>query len=513
MLTKIIGKGGKTLTKQKKKFSFRILDGIEWLGNKLPSPLLLFAILSLLVIILSGIFAGVTVENPSTGETTSVTNLFSISGLQYIFQHAVDNFVGFAPLGAVLVTMLGIGLAEKTGLVNAALKATVFSFPKRLLTAALVFAGIMSSIAVNAGYVVLPPLGAVLFLGLGRHPLAGLAAAFAGVSGGFGANLFLTSTDAILQELTAEAASTIDPAYAETIAVSMNWYFAAFSVLLITALGTWVTDKIVEPRLGKYQGEADESIDYLTATEKKALKYAGISFLITLVVMAYLSIGPLRGDGSYLDSPFFASLVFVIFILFFIPGLVYGITVKKITNDKDLTSLLGDTMASMSGYIALAFTAGQFIAYFRETNLGTIIAYKGADFLQSTGFDGFGLIVVFILLTMLINFFIGSSSAKWTILAPVFVPIMMNLDYSPEFTTLVYRIADSVTNMVTPLLLYFPVIVAFAQRYEKKLGIGTLISMMIPYSIAFLIGWIIILFIWMAIGIPVGPGAPIMYHQ
>ncbi|SFM44907.1 AbgT family transporter [Salibacterium qingdaonense] len=494
-----------------RKILFRILDGIEWLGNKLPSPLLLFALLAFIVVVISGIFSGVSVTNPTTSEVVEVKNLFSASGLEYIFSSAVDNFIGFAPLGAVLVTMLGIGLAEQTGLVHSSLRGIVFSVPNRLLTAALVFAGVMSSLAVNAGYVVLPPLGAVLFLGLGRHPLAGLAAAFAGVSGGFGANLALTSTDAILQELTAEAARTIDPAYAETITVTMNYFFAAASVLLITFIGTFVTDKIVEPRLGKYDGGEQEDMEKLTSQEKRGMRFAGIGFIVTFAVMVYLSLGPLRGDGAYIDSPFFNALVFVIFILFFVPGLIYGIVSKEIRNDKDLTTLLGKTMASMSGYIALAFTAGQFIAYFRETNLGTVIAFNGADFLQDTGFDGINLILTFMGITMLVNFFIGSSSAKWTILAPVFVPIMMQLNYSPEFTTLLYRISDSVTNMITPLLLYFPVIIAFAQRYDKKVGIGTLISMMIPYSIAFLAGWLILLLIWVLLGIPVGPGAPINY--
>ncbi len=490
---------------------FRMLDGIEWLGNKLPSPLLLFAILAFIVVLISGIFSGVSVTNPTTGEVVEVKNLLSLSGLDYIFNSAVDNFIGFPPLGAVLVTMLGIGLAEQTGLINASLKGIVFSFPKRLLTAALVFGGVMSSVAVNAGYVVLPPLGAVLFLGLGRHPLAGLAAAFAGVSGGFGANLALTSTDAVLQELTVEATRTLDPAYADTIAVTMNYFFAAASVILITVVGTFVTDKIVEPRLGKYEGDETGDIDELRDVEKKGMRLAGIGFLITFALMAYLSFGPLRGDGAYIESPFFNALVFVIFILFLVPGLIYGIVVNEINNDKDVTKLLGKTMASMSGYIALAFTAGQFIAYFRETNLGTVIAFNGAEFLKNTGFDGIGLILTFLGLTMLVNFFIGSSSAKWTILAPVFVPIMMNLDYSPEFTTLLYRIADSVTNMITPLLLYFPVIIAFAQRYDKKLGIGTLIAMMIPYSIAFLLSWLVLLLVWVLLGIPVGPGAPITY--
>lgn len=494
-----------------RKLLFRALDGIEWIGNKLPSPLLLFAILAFTVIVISGIFSGVSVTNPTTSEVAEVKNLFSLNGLDYIFNSAVENFIAFPPLGAVLVTMLGIGLAEQTGLIHSSLKSIVFGVPNRLLTAALVFAGVMSSLAVNAGYVVLPPLGAVLFLGLGRHPLAGLAAAFAGVSGGFGANLALTSTDAILQELTADAARTIDPAYADTITVTMNYFFAAASVLLITVIGTLVTDKIVEPRLGKYEGEEEENLEKLTAREKRGMRLAGLGFLVTFAIMVYLSLGPLRGDGAYIDSPFFNALVFVIFVLFFVPGLIYGIVSKEIQNDKDLTTLLGKTMASMSGYIALAFTAGQFIAYFRETNLGTVIAFNGAEFLKNTGFTGTGLILTFMGITMLVNFFIGSSSAKWTILAPVFVPIMMNLDYSPEFTTLLYRISDSVTNMVTPLLLYFPVIIAFAQRYDKKIGIGTLISMMIPYSVAFLLGWLVLLLVWVLLGIPVGPGAPISY--
>ncbi|KGX93457.1 aminobenzoyl-glutamate transporter [Pontibacillus halophilus JSM 076056 = DSM 19796] len=496
---------------------FRSLDWIERIGNRLPSPLTLFFLLALLVVLLSGIFSGVSVPNPNVEEegAVQVKNLFSEEGLQYIFTSAVDNFIGFAPLGAVLVTMLGIGLAEHTGLVGAALKGVVLAVPKRFITAALVFAGIMSSVAVNAGYVVLPPLGAVLFLGLGRHPIAGLAAAFAGVSGGFGANLLLTSTDAILTELTFEAIQGVDPSYAAGINVTMNYYFMIASVALITILGTWVTHRIVEPRLGAYEGEKGEDLEQLTIQEKKGLKAAAFSFIAMLALFAYLAFGPLRGNASevdFLDSPFFDSLVFVIFLLFFVPGLVYGRMMNTITNDKDLTNFLGKSMASMSGYIALAFTAGQFIAYFRESNMGTVIAVKGSTFLESVGdggFTGIPLILTFMVITMGVNLFIGSSSAKWTILAPVFVPMMWNFGYSPEFTTLIYRVADSSTNMITPLLLYFPVIIAFAQRYQKKMGIGTLIATMLPYAITFAIFWTILMIVWMLLGIPVGPDAPI----
>lgn len=493
-------------------FLFRLLDLIEVIGNKLPSPLTLFAILALLVVLLSRLFSDITVSHPTNSEEfITVKNLLSGEGLEYMFTSAVQNFIGFAPLGAVLVTMLGIGLAEQTGLVAALLKRIVFSVPKRFITGALVFSGIMSSMAINAGYVVLPPLGAVLFAGLGRHPIAGLAAAFAGVSGGFGANLLLTSTDAILGDLTKEAAATIDPLYAENIHYFMNYYFMIASVFMLTIVGTWVTERIVEPRLGTYKGETKEELQSLTALEQKGLKYAGIGFILIGLLFTYLALGPLRGEGKLLESPFFDSLVLVIALIFFVPGLIYGKVTKTIQSDRDLTNFLGKSMASMGGYIALAFTAGQFIAYFRETNLGMVIAVKGAEFLQSTGFNGIPLIITFIFITMIINLFIGSSSAKWTILAPIFVPIMMNLGYSPELTTLAYRIADSSTNMVTPLLLYFAVIIAFAQKYDEKIGIGTLITTMIPYSIAFSISWTILLFIWMLLGLPIGPGAPVYY--
>ncbi|VVM34290.1 AbgT family transporter [Terribacillus sp. AE2B 122] len=499
-------------------FIMRSLNGIERVGNKLPHPVTLFFIFAAVVIVLSAIFSaiGVSVEDPlNEGETIAVKNLLNSEGILYLFESAVTNFTNFAPLGTVLVTMLGIGIAERSGLISAALRGLVTSVPRTLMTAALVFGGVMSSMAADAGYVVLTPLGAVLFAGLGRHPLAGLAAAFAGVSGGYSANLLLTSLDPLLGGMTQDAAAIISPEYAEGINYAMNFYFMFASVFLLTILGTWVTDKIVEPRLGTYKGNVNEEVNYLKPEEKKGLWGALIAFLLTIVAIALLVIpswGPLRaGEANIIDAPFLNTLVPVILIVFFIPGLVYGLITKEIRNDKDVANQLSETMATMGSYIVLAFAAAQFVSYFNESNLGTVLAVRGAAFIDSTGFTGIPLILTFIIVSGFINLFIGSASAKWAIMAPVFVPMMMLSGYSPEFTQLVYRIADSTTNVISPLMPYFAIVIAFAQKYDKKVGIGTLISTMLPYSIAFTIGWVLMLLIWMLTGMPIGPGTPIEY--
>ncbi|CDO04194.1 PABA-GLU transport protein [Oceanobacillus picturae] len=513
--------------KTKKGLFQKSLDGIEFLGNKLPHPVTLFAILALLVLVLSAALSqlGISVEHPGEeGEMVEITNLLNAEGIQYIFSSMTDNFIGFAPLGVVLVTMLGIGVAERTGLISAMLRGFVLSVPNRFITLGLVFAGIMSSVASDAGYVVLPPLGALIFAALGRHPLAGLAAAFAGVSAGFSANLLLSGTDVMLGELTIAAASIVDPAYAETMNIAMNYAFIAVSVFVLTLIGTWVTEKIVEPRLGSYKQEkgneeTEENLDGLKQVEKKGLIWAGVSLVIGLGLTALLILpenAPMRGtEGSTMDqivqSPFMSSLVPIIAILFLIPGLVYGVVTKVIRNDKDVAGQMSDTMASMGMFIVLAFTAGQFVAYFNESNMGLVLGVYGAEFLDSVNLTGIPLILIFILITAFINLFIGSASAKWAMMAPVFVPIMMQLGYSPELTQMAYRVADSTTNIISPLMTYFAIIIAFAQKYDKKMGIGTLISTMIPYSIFFLVGWTIMLIIWMLFGIPLGPGGPLEY--
>ncbi len=512
----------------------RFLDFVEWLGNKLPHPVTLFAILAVLTLVLSSIFGilGISVTHPGEGnEEVAVKNLLNAEGISYIFESMTDNFINFAPLGVVLLTMLGIGVAERSGLIGAALKAFVLAIPKNLITAGLVFAGIMSSVASDAGYVVLPPLGALLYLALGRHPLAGLAAAFAGVSAGFSANLLLSGTDVMLAELTAAGAALIDPAYADSINVAMNWYFIMVSVFLLTFVGWFVSAKIVEPRLGSFKmskeqeedlsGEDVEGIQTLEPVEKKGLILAFISVIIGLILAALLVVlpnSPMRGSddiGSYMDtiiqSPFMSSLVPIIAILFFIPGLVYGIVTKSIKNDKDVAGQMSDTMASMGMFIVLAFAAGQFVAYFTESNLGLVIGVYGAQLLDSMSLTGVPLLIGFMLVTAVINLFIGSASAKWALMAPIFVPILMQLGYSPELTTMAYRVADSSTNIITPLMTYFAIIIAFAQKYDKNIGIGTLISVMLPYSICFFIFWAVMLIVWTLLGIPLGPDSPVYY--
>lgn len=506
---------------KKKGLLFKFLDSVERVGNKLPHPVTIFLMFSLAVMIishiaaLSGVKIDFTMIDRKTHEVKEVTiqaiSLLNPDGIRYMFSSAVKNFTGFAPLGTVLVAMLGVGVAEGTGLISAMLRKLVLSTPKKLITMVVVFAGIMSNIASDAGYVVLVPLGAIVFLSFGRHPLAGLAAAFAGVSGGFSANLLVGTVDPLLGGISTEAARFITPGY--TVEPTANWYFMIASTFIITLLGTYVTEKIVEPRLGTYKGEVVADIDEISTEEKQGLKLAGISLVLFIIAISLLVVpkGAILRDPSTGEigghSPFMSGLVPIIMLFFLVPGIVYGIGAKTIKSDKDIVNAMSKAMSTMGGYLVLSFVASQFVAYFSYTKLGVILAVKGADFLKSTGMTGLPMIIGFIIVSAFINLFIGSASAKWAIMAPVFIPMLMRIGYSPEFTQVAYRIGDSTTNIISPLMSYFAVIVAFAQKYDKKIGIGTLISTMVPYSIAFLIGWTILLIIWFITGAPIGPDA------
>ncbi len=509
----------KTMPKKKGFFNF-FLDGVEKAGNKLPHPVTLFALFAFAIIIISEICsrAGLTVDfydaKYKTEKTVEAISLLNAEGLRFMINSATKNFTGFHPLGTVLVAMLGVGVAEGTGLINASLKKLVLSTPRRLITAVVVFAGVMSNIASDAGYVVLVPLGAIVFLSFKRHPLAGMAAAFAGVSGGFSANLLLGTLDPLLTGITNEAltAGGIDLAILPT----SNYYFMVASTFLITFLGTFVTEKIIEPRLGEYKGSTttDETME-VTKEEKKGLVAAGLSLVVFGAIMLFLTLpenAMLKVDGS-LKTFTYNGLVPTIMLFFLIPGLAYGIASGSVRNDKDVVKFMSKSMATMGGYLVLSFFAAQFIKYFAYTNLGIILAVSGANFLQSIGFTGLPLIIGFILVAGFINLFIGSASAKWGIMAPVFVPMMYQLGFTPEFTQLAYRIGDSCTNIITPLMSYFAVIVVFAQKYDEDTGIGTLISTMVPYSIMFLLGWTALLIIWYVFGLPIGPEAFIHLAQ
>ncbi len=503
----------------------RLLDRVERVGNRLPAPLTLFAIFCGVVAIASWVASllELSVVHPGTGKTIEAVNLLDAAGLRRMFTEAVGNFTAFPPLGTVLVAMIGIGVAERSGLVAAALKQLVGAVPKVALTATLVFAGVMSSMAADAGYVVLTPLGAVIFAGVGRHPLAGLAAAFAGVSGGFSANLLLTSLDPLLAGFTQSAAQVVAPDY--LVAPTANYYFMVASVFLVTFVGAFVTTRIVEPRLGPWRPDPDapdtdttdaatsDATAPLTPAERKGLWAAAATFLLSLGLVALLAVptdGVLRGDDGGLE-PFYKSLVPLIMIVFLLPGLAYGMVAGTIRSDKAVETMTGDTMATMGAYIVLAFVAAQFVAWFGWSNLGLIFAVNGAEALQATGLTGIALLIGFILVSSILNLFIGSASAKWAIMAPVFVPMLMLMGYSPESVQVAYRIGDSITNIITPLLPYFPIIIAFAQKYDRKAGLGTLIAAMVPYSVAFMLAWTVMLVAWVLLGLPLGPDAPLTF--
>ena len=408
---------------------------------------------------------------------------------------------GHAPLGTVLVAIIGIGVCERSGLMAMLLKKVALGTPKKLITVMVVFLGIMSNVASDAGYVVLPPLAALIFLSFGRHPLAGLAAAFAGVSGGFSANLLIGTIDPLLGGISTEAAKILDPAY--EVLPTANYFFMFVSTFVISIVGTFVTERIVEPRLGKYTGDAEMKFEAVSPEEKKALRAAGIATIVLIAALIPL--------WNVLGKNFLGKGLVPIIVLFFaIPGLAYGKSIGTIKNDADVMKMLNKSFEAMAGYIVLVFFAAQFIAYFNYSNLGTILAVKGANFLEATGITGIPLILGFILVVGFLNLFMGSASAKWAILAPVFVPMLMRVGYTPEFTQLAYRIGDSATNIISPLMSYFAMIIVFMQKYDKKASLGTLVSTMLPFSMAFMVIWSILLIIWMLLGLPIGPGIGMM---
>ena len=495
----------------------RFLGAIERAGNILPHPATLFVILAVFVIILSAIAAGLgwSVIHPGTKEVVRAESLLTVQGLHRILTSLVTNFTGFAPLGTVLVAMLGIAVAEGSGLISAALRAVVLSAPSRLLTFIVVFAGVMSHMASDVGYVLVIPLGAMIFLAVGRHPLAGLAAAFAGVSGGFSANLLLGPTDPLLAGLTQEAARILDKAYVVTPAA--NYFFMATSAVMIAIAGTWITEKVIVPRLGEYKGdEKPEELKELSKGERRGLRFALVAALLFIGIILWGLVpsgGFLRDPqtNGVLRSPFLSGIVAVIFFAGIIVGLAYGLGARTIRNDSDVMKSMEKAMATMSLYLVLAFFAAQFVAFFNWTHLGVITAVNGAELLRSSGIGGIPLIVSFIIITVLLDLVLGSASAKWAVMAPVFVPMFMLLGYSPELTQAGYRIGDSVANIITPLMSYFPLVVAFAQRYDKKAGIGTVMATMLPYSVTFFILWTLLLVVWYLLGLPLGPGAGIYY--
>lgn len=510
----------------------RFLRGVEWLGNLLPHPVILFVWMSVILLVASAILSmmGVSVVDPrpegakgrSEDGMIYVVNLLNGDGLAKIVENLVSNFTGFIPLGTVLVALLGVGIAERSGMISAALRGLVMNAPPKMVTFVVVFTGIMSNTASELGYVVLIPLAAMIFHSLGRHPLAGLAAAFAGVSGGYSANLLLGTVDPLLSGISQEAARIIDPEY--VVGAEANWYFMAVSTFLVSGIGYFVTEKIVEPSLGKYNPDdaddpsvLDTKVERLTALEKKGLLWSGVSMLIFCLLLAWTIVpadGILRHPttGLVAGSPFLHGIVVFIFVFFAIPGIVYGKITNTIKTNDDVVNAMSAAMSSLSMYIVLVFFAAQFTAFFNWSNIGSVMAVSGANFLNDIGLTGPLLLVGFILICAFVNLMLGSASAQWAITAPIFVPMLMLTGYAPEMIQAAYRIGDSSTNIITPMMSYFGLIMAVAIRYKKDTGVGTLMSLMIPYSLLFLVGWTVLFCIWVfALGLPVGPGAATYY--
>lgn len=501
---------------QKKLFT-RWLDAIERAGNKLPDPVVIFAVLCLVILLVSAVagLSGLSAVNPATGETVYATNLLNKEGIARIISEAVKNFAAFPPVAMVLVAMIGIGVAEKSGWFEALMKSAVETAPKYAIVPVIIFTGIMGNAAGDAGPIVLPPIAAMVFMRLGYHPVAGLICAYASCVGAFAANLTIGMTDVLALAFTEPAAHLIDKTV--ELNVAMNYYFIAVSTFLLLFISWIVTMKITIPRLGKYVPEGNlnlaDSDTSLNPQEKRALRCANISALIFMAILVLLALpeGALLRNaetGSLINkSPLMDGIIFIVTFLFFVPGLVYAVMTGRVTKSGDVARMMTESMAAMANFIVIVFFAAQMLAYFNWSNLGVITAIKGAEALA--GQSGIVLILGIICMSMLVNMLIGSSSAKWAILAPIFVPMLMLLGYHPAFTQMLYRIGDSITNPITPMLPYMPLLLSFAQRYVKNIGMGTLIAGLMPYTIAFGIAWALMMIAWYLIGWPLGPGGHI----
>jgi aminobenzoyl-glutamate transport protein len=499
----------------------KLLDGIERVGNKVPDPAIIFFILIGLVILLSHLLylMGNTVTydvvNPQTHKvetaTATVNSLLSAAGIRFMLTSMVRNFANFGPVSIIFVVMVGVGLAEQAGLMTALIKKIVQVTPRRAVTWIIVTVGVMASIAADAGYLVLIPLGAAAFLSLGRHPLAGLAAAFAGVAGAFGVNFLIVPLDGILTEITNDAIHLLDPT--RSIALTANFYFAVVSSLVLIVVCSLVTERVVEPRLGEYRGEVSaDSGGEISADEARGLRfalYALVAIVIVIALLTFPAAAPLRDPktGAIMgDSPFMNSLIVLIMLVFLVVGIGYGVGAKTITSMVDGISAVTKTFAGLAGLIFLLFVISQFLAYFNYSNIATIVAVDLGDALEHANLGSIPLLLGFITITGAVGVLIVGAIPKWAIFAPIFVPLFMKLGIVPEAVLAAYRVGDSPPNGMSPLMPYFALIVVFAQRYQKDAGVGTVVAMMLPYCVAISVVWILLFLGWELLGIPFGPG-------
>lgn len=517
-----------------------VLGWIERVGNRLPEPWLLFVFGLAIVMVVSkiGASAGWSVQasvvegGKTVTQTLAPRDLLSADGFYWGFSHLIVNLLAFPPLGVVLVGMLAVGVAEKTGLIAALLKVMLRVTPAKLLTPAFVFVGVMSSLGSDAGYLVLPPLAAVIFLAVGRSPIVGVAAVFAGIAGGFGANVAITGSDAILSSLTTTAARFADTDY--TVAATCNWYFSAVSTVLVSLVGWAVTAWVVEPRFARRAPEqggphppdaAHAAHTFLSPEETKGLAWAGAVFAMAIAAMVTMTLvpglplhgtaqtPPLAGPPTGGFNPrWIVSIVPILFFVFLLPGLAYGIATRQIRSDKDVGRIMAESMAQLAPVIVLAFFAAQFISAFNYSRLGAMLATVGGEWLSGLGLPTGLLLVAFILFVASLDLLVSSMSAKYAFVSPVFVPMFMTgAGISPELTQAAYRLADSCTNVITPVNPYLVIILVVIRRYMPSAGLGTIIALMLPYCLAILASWIVLLQVWVWLGIPLGPAGPLQY--
>lgn len=502
--------------KKRKSWVDRGLSFIERSGNKMPDPVLVFIILIAIIILASWLFSmlGTEAIHPGTSEVIRVENLLTKTNIIRMIEESVSNFTSFPALGLVLTVMLGIGLAEESGYFEVLLTSVVEKAPKRLVIWVIILVGIIGNIAGDAAPIVIPPLAAIIFMKMGLHPIAGAIVGYVAPLGAFAANIIPGMSDALVFAFTEPAAELVQSGL--ELNVVMNYYFIAASAPILLVVVYWVLTRYTLPRMGEYKLSEENllEVNKFSDKERKAVKVANLSFLLyvgALVLLTAPENGILRNQetGSIVnDSPLMNGIGIIMTAAFFVPGLVFAIRAGKIKNSHDFSSMLTKSMSTMGGFIVIVFFASQMMAYFTWSNLGTVLAVSGAALLQDA--NGIVLIVGFILLTAFINIFIGSASSKWAILAPIFVPMFMLLDFHPAFTQMAYRIGDSITNPLTPMMAYFPLLLATVQKYDKKAGIGTLMANILPYSVVIGIIWTIFIIVWYLFGIPLGPNSPVL---
>ena len=508
-----------TKTKERPSLINRFLNIVEKAGNKLPDPAVLFFLMCVGLAVITWIVSlfDVSVKHPGSGEMIHIKNIISTEGIAMIMNDAIKNFSEFPALGLVLAVMIGVGAAEKSGYFDKLMISVVNKASRKMIVPTIILIGILGSLAGDAATVILPPLAAMIFIKIGYHPIAGLAMAYASAVGGFGANLLIGMQDALVYAFTEPATKIVSDSV--KINVAMNWYFIAASVFLVLPVIYFTTTKIVLPRLGTYDesqsnfDEEEETSSTITVTEKRALFWANMSFIVLVVALIICCLPEsswLRNakTGSLIDdSPLINGVGLVILVLFLIPGIVYGVLSRQINNTKDLGAMVSESLGSMGSFILIVFFAAQLLAFLQWSNLGIIVSVYGAKLLQHQ--SGIVLIIGIIILSSLINLIIGSASAKWGILAPIFVPMMILVGYHPAFTQMIYRVGDSVTNPITPMMPYLPLILSYAQKYDKNMKLGSLLSSLMPYTIALSIIWTLFIIVWYLIGLPLGPGGPI----